>query len=227
MIKATQIISVIDEAQEPYLILGGPNFVQRIAKNLHEFLPYVKVYNASRGDIGLNAGDTHTTLSKRAITTPGDEVATGIEVYFDIKNETVQFAEITSKKPGAGTKMVSAVISEVPKTWLLSIHHDWSGGFWESMKRKFSDWKWNLENSFSSDHSDNIYQLWGDRDRGIIELRVIDISGKTQSRRQFEKPFRSPADFHDTEDEIKKEVSQTDQYEIGKEWREVPFKSMY
>jgi hypothetical protein len=239
MIKASQIIVKIleaGEAQEPYLILKGPPFIQKIAKNLSEFLPYVKVsvldYRGTRG-FDVNAGDIYipsrwdSQKIGHAITVPGHEKATGISIFISPEEQWVIFQEITSKRSGIGTKMVDAVISEVPKDWLLQIHHDFSGGFWEAIKRKYSDWGWNLENSFSSGRGENVYRLRGDRERKIIELRVINISGK-DLRQQFEMPFDTPADFHAVEDEVGQEVEKTDSYQVDpRQWKEVTFKSEY
>jgi hypothetical protein len=227
MLNSCFIQQILEQAlqPEPYLILDGPPFIQSAAKNLYKFLSYVKVFKTSDG-YGVNAGDTYIVGYKRAHTIPGHETATGIEVYYNTRENVLQFSEITSKRSGMGTKMVEAIISELPKDWLIQIHHDWSGGFWKSMKRRFSEWTWNLENSFSSSEGEYVYRLFGDREEGVIKLQVIKIVGEPE-RRQYEIPFRTPEEFFEVENKVEKEVEESGEYQITSWWKEVRFEPIY
>jgi hypothetical protein len=50
----------------------------------------------------------------------------------------VQFYAITSAVPGAGRRMVEAVVGVLPEDWQLVVLLDWSGGFWQRMAREYS-----------------------------------------------------------------------------------------
>ena len=43
---------------------------------------------------------------------------------------------MTSAIKGYGEKMVDAVMKELPEEWSGVIVMDWSGGFWDKMKKK-------------------------------------------------------------------------------------------
>jgi len=60
----------------------------------------------------------------------------GIEVLVDPAFKTVQFFSIVSFKKGNGRKMVTAVANATPDEWLLAVAMDWSGGFWQTMKKE-------------------------------------------------------------------------------------------
>ena len=38
--------------------------------------------------------------------------------------------------------MVSAVLNDLPKDWEVFTLMDWSDGFWDKMKERFTDVKW-------------------------------------------------------------------------------------
>ena len=39
---------------------------------------------------------------------------------------------------GYGSKMVDAVIEALPEDWSAVVVMDWSGGFWEKMRKKYN-----------------------------------------------------------------------------------------
>lgn len=74
------------------------------------------------------------------VTIPDDKKATGILIYV-MENE-INIHEITSKIPGAGTKMVKAILNCIPIGSNITIHHDWSEGFWYHIAKKFPQYNW-------------------------------------------------------------------------------------
>ena len=76
------------------------------------------------------------------ITTPGHPEAIGIWAvyYFDL--HIMNFDEINSPVKGYGHKMVDCFLSDFPKGWQASVIFDWSNGFWDKMKDKYSNIYW-------------------------------------------------------------------------------------
>jgi hypothetical protein len=226
MIKATYIIEDIQtiagedslQTKPPYIILDGPKFVRKAAKNLYKILPYVEVYDID-DEIWLLAGDIYPID-----TTPRHKTSTGIWVKLFPESKTIMFWEITSRRPGMGSKMVQSVMTASPKDWYITMHHDWSGGFWDAMKRRYSDWTWQLYTPIGPKdgrrRNKDIYFLLANREKKVIELRFRN--------HQFEVPFRDSSDFHQLEDEIKHEVKLTGEYQIDMmKWKEVSFKNIW
>jgi hypothetical protein len=229
MISADQLISIIENLnspKEPFVFLSGPAFIQKAGKNLSKILPYVETWDAL-DEVLLIAGDTYGEDAETGvgiITLPAHDSATGIKVLFSIEYRMICFEEITSKKPGMGGSMIQAVISASPKDWLITIHHDWSAGFWDHMKKKFSRWKWDLSKTILSEKSKNIYSLLANLEKRVLVLRIL---GSGNSHQQFEMPFRKPADFHNIEEKIKQEVETIGEYRVDKKWKEVSYERRF
>lgn len=68
------------------------------------------------------------------------DTGVGISIRTDIK--LVDFLKINSASPGMGSKMVDAVISNVPSDWTLGVDRDWSKGFWSKIQSRYSNRKW-------------------------------------------------------------------------------------
>jgi hypothetical protein len=66
----------------------------------------------------------------------GADGLVGVELLIDTAHRVVQFYAITSAVPGAGRRMVEAVVGVLPADWQLVVLLDWSGGFWERMTRE-------------------------------------------------------------------------------------------
>lgn len=58
--------------------------------------------------------------------------------------KTIDFFDINSPIKGNGSKMVDAVLTDFPKDWQPSVLMDWSNGFWDKMKVKYSDLEWTM-----------------------------------------------------------------------------------
>ena len=73
---------------------------------------------------------------KNPITKPGHPTAVGVSLILDIDYKDIHFFEMTSAIKGYGEKMVNAVMKDLPEGWSGVIVMDWSGGFWDKMKKK-------------------------------------------------------------------------------------------
>ena len=98
-----------------------------------EALKYVKIYNERI----LASNFISTNKKKEPVVEIGGKDLVGVELLFDISDETIQFYSITSAVKGCGEKIVSAVVNTTPNDWFIVIVMDWSGGFWERMVEKF------------------------------------------------------------------------------------------
>jgi DNA topoisomerase-1 len=70
------------------------------------------------------------------VTIPGGKEHTGmaIKVY---KNGDIVVDEISSGRPGWGTKMVDNLIENSPSDAKIYVHNDWSAGWWDKMAAKY------------------------------------------------------------------------------------------
>jgi len=95
------------------------------------------------------------STSKEEVT-PGDKNDSGIslKLYDTPEGIEVVFYSINSVTPGLGSKMVDACMKVLIKYKdrlykvggipIIRVHHDWSGGFWEKMQSKYTEFNWNL-----------------------------------------------------------------------------------
>jgi hypothetical protein len=117
--------------------------VNKVGAALKKILPYIQFENIPwRFGLGVLAS---TRESQGTPTTcPGFTGVSGIAIYIDDSTKVATIAEITSASPGMGSKMVEAMLQALPKEYTISIHHDWSNGFWNKMMKKYSDRQWNI-----------------------------------------------------------------------------------
>ena len=80
--------------------------------------------------------------SRDPIAKPHHPTAIGISLLIDFYYKSIQFYEINSAIRGYGQKMVSAVLNDLSKDWEVFTLMDWSDGFWDKMKERFTDVKW-------------------------------------------------------------------------------------
>jgi hypothetical protein len=66
----------------------------------------------------------------------GADGVVGVELLIDTAHRVVPFYAITSAVPGAGRRMVAAVVGALPADWQLVVLLDWSGGFWQRMAQE-------------------------------------------------------------------------------------------
>jgi len=67
---------------------------------------------------------------------PGHPTAVGISLILDEERKEIQFFEIMSAVKGYGSRMVKAVMDALPEEWRAYVLMDWSGGFWDVMRKR-------------------------------------------------------------------------------------------
>lgn len=95
-------------------------------------LRFIKIYSDRLCASNLLSEDGN----KDPLVEPDRKDLVGVEVLVDPAFKTVQFFSIVSFKKGNGRKMVTAVVNATPNEWLLAVAMDWSGGFWQTMKKE-------------------------------------------------------------------------------------------
>jgi hypothetical protein len=110
---------------------------QAIAGNLARVAPirFVRVLP----DLVEASSEGGTGRTWIPITKPGHPTAIGISVILSLEHKSIQFFAITSSQKGYGGKMVDAVMQALPTDWRAFVVMDWSGGFWQHMKRKYEN----------------------------------------------------------------------------------------
>lgn len=95
-------------------------------------LRFIKIYNDRLCASNLLSDDGR----KDPLVDADRKDLVGIEVLVDPAFKTIQFFSIVSFKKGNGRKMAAAVSNATPDDWLLAVAMDWSGGFWDTMKKE-------------------------------------------------------------------------------------------
>jgi len=110
--------------------------VDRMVRHLLDInlIQYVRV---AQFDLHASNEITIKGRTKMPISTPGHPTAVGVHITLDIPYNAVQFFEITSAAKGFGERMVQAIQKSIPDDWEAAVAMDYSGGFWESMVKKY------------------------------------------------------------------------------------------
>lgn len=114
--------------------------VNKVAAALRKLLPFVRLERPFRLGLGILASTKSTNDVPQ--TCPGMAKVTGIAVYIDDAEKIATVYEITSADKGMGSKMVEAMLNALPSDYKIAIHHDWSGGWWDKIMKKYSDREW-------------------------------------------------------------------------------------
>jgi hypothetical protein len=103
-----------------------------------DFIKYVRVCDET-----LSASsENYPNRPKVPITHMNHETATGIQILYDTNYKYVDFFDINSPIKGNGSKMVSAILTEFPNEWQVTVTMDWSNGFWDRMEEKYDRLSW-------------------------------------------------------------------------------------
>ena len=131
--KSEKIISKIRVIKKIKLIHP---VVENIAVNLAEIdiIQYVMI----SGDFLKASSEITTGRNKIPITKPHHPSAVGVSLLLELDYKVIQFYEMNSPIKGYGSKMVDGVMRALPEDWSAVVVMDWSGGFWEKMKEKYS-----------------------------------------------------------------------------------------
>ena len=106
--------------------------LERIAGNLSAVKP-IRIIKVSPGF--LRASSEAQGARREPVTKAGHPTVVGVSLIPEVEQHEVIFYEITSAKKGCGSRMVDAVMRALPRGWKAVVVMDWSGGFWEAMRR--------------------------------------------------------------------------------------------
>lgn len=107
--------------------------IKQIAGNLAE-IDAIRTVKVTPGFLQASSETCGARLSP--VTKPGHPTTVGISLILDEERKEIQFHEITSAVKGYGLRMVEAVMNALPKEWRAFVLMDWSGGFWEAMRKR-------------------------------------------------------------------------------------------
>jgi hypothetical protein len=117
-----------------------PKEIVTMAKNLADlyFIKYVRI-----SDESLSASsENYPNRQKVPITHMNHDTAIGIQILYSTDYKTIDFFDINSPIKGNGSKMVDAILKDLPKDWQPVVVMDWSDGFWDKMKEKYKHIEW-------------------------------------------------------------------------------------
>ena len=117
-----------------------PEEIVKMAFNLAtlDFIRYVRICDKTLAA----SSENYPNRPKVPITHMNHDTAIGIQILYDTKYKAFDFFDINSPIKGNGSKMVDAVFKDFPKDWQPSVVMDWSDGFWDRMKEKYSELDW-------------------------------------------------------------------------------------
>jgi len=107
--------------------------VERIAENLAA-IDAIRIVKVSPGSLRASC-ETHGAHGE-PVTKAGHPTAVGVSLIIEVEQREIIFYEITSAKKGYGSALVGAVMNALPSGWKAVVVMDWSGGFWEAMRRR-------------------------------------------------------------------------------------------
>lgn len=117
-----------------------PKEIVIMAKNLADlnFIKFVRV-----SDESLSASsENYPNRPKVPITHMNHDTAIGIQILYSTDYKAIDFFDINSPVKGNGSKMVDAILKDLPKDWQPAVVMDWSDGFWDKMKEKYKNIEW-------------------------------------------------------------------------------------
>ncbi|WP_417939138.1 hypothetical protein [Flavobacterium sp. RS13.1] len=117
-----------------------PTEIIAMAKNLADldFIKYVRITDES-----LSASsENYPNRPKVPITHMNHDTAIGIQILYSTDYKTIDFFDINSPVKGNGSKMVDAILKDLPKDWQPAVVMDWSDGFWDKMEEKYKNFEW-------------------------------------------------------------------------------------
>jgi len=117
-----------------------PVEIVTMAKNLAEleFLKFIRITDES-----LSASsENYPNRPKVPITHMNHDTAIGIQILYSPEYKSINFFDINSPVKGNGSKMVDAILKDLPKDWQPAVVMDWSDGFWDKMKEKYNNVEW-------------------------------------------------------------------------------------
>jgi len=103
-----------------------------------DFINYIRICDETLAA----SSENYPKRPKVSITQMNHPIAIGIQILYYTKYKSIDFYDINSPIKGNGSKMVDAILKDFPKDWQPSVVMDWSNGFWDKMKEKYSNLEW-------------------------------------------------------------------------------------
>lgn len=117
-----------------------PPEIVAMAKNLAD-LDFIKFVRVSDESLSASS-ENYPNRPKVPITHMNHDTAIGIQILYSTDYKTIDFFDINSPVKGNGSKMVDAILKDLPKDWQPAVVMDWSDGFWDKMKEKSKNIEW-------------------------------------------------------------------------------------
>lgn len=117
-----------------------PPEIVAMAKNLAD-LDFIKFVRVSDESLSASS-ENYPNRPKVPITHMNHDTAIGIQILYSTDYKTIDFFDINSPVKGNGSKMVDAILKDLPKDWQPAVVMDWSNGFWDKMKEKYKNIEW-------------------------------------------------------------------------------------
>lgn len=117
-----------------------PPEIVAMAKNLAD-LDFIKFVRISDESLSASS-ENYPNRPKVPITHMNHDTAIGIQILYSTDYKTIDFFDINSPVKGNGSKMVDAILKDLPKDWQPAVVMDWSDGFWDKMKEKYKNIEW-------------------------------------------------------------------------------------
>lgn len=117
-----------------------PPEIVAMAKNLAD-LDFIKFVRVSDESLSASS-ENYPNRPKVPITHMNHDTAIGIQILYSTDYKTIDFFDINSPVKGNGSKMVDAILKDLPKDWQPAVVMDWSDGFWDKMKEKYKNIEW-------------------------------------------------------------------------------------
>lgn len=139
-----KLFAIFNESGKQIWVIGKvkelPLPIINMALNLAA-LDFIKFINISDKALAAS-GENYPKRPKVPVTRMNHETAIGVEILYSLSHKYINFFDINSPIKGNGSKMVEAILKDFPKDWQVAVLMDWSDGFWEKMKEKYTDLEW-------------------------------------------------------------------------------------
>jgi hypothetical protein len=103
-----------------------------------EFINFVRVCDETLAA----SSENYPKRQKVPITRMNHETAVGVQILYSTAYKTINFLDINSPVKGNGSKMVDAILNDLPADWQPAVVMDWSNGFWDKIKEKYKNLEW-------------------------------------------------------------------------------------
>jgi len=117
-----------------------PLVIVNMALNLLEldFIRFVRICDETLAA----SSENYPNRPKVPVTRVDHPTAIGVQILYSAKIKAFDFFDINSPVKGNGSKMVDAILKNLPKDWQPTVVMDLSNGFWDKMIERHSECTW-------------------------------------------------------------------------------------